>query len=237
MIEASGLTKIYPFYGAALRNVSFTIPDGQFVGILGKNGAGKTTLLRLLAGVLHGEGCVLYDGLPPEKCYQNLAYLTERGSFFPEMTPLEYGEFLADFFPRFDWPRYRRLLDFFELEREKRAGSFSRGQCSKLELAAGFSKGARYILMDEPFAGKDLFTRKDFLKLLAAGLKTEETILISTHEVEEIENFLDRALVLRFGRIEGDFLLEELREEGKTLSGVLAQTLRYDSQRYREYLK
>ncbi len=236
MIEASGLTKIYPFYGAALRDVSFTIPDGQFVGILGKNGAGKTTLLRLLAGVLRGEGNVRYDGLPPEKCYQEIAYLTERGSFFPEMTPLEYGEFLAEFFPRFDWPRYRRLLDFFELEKGKRAGSFSRGQRSKLELAAGFSKGARYILMDEPFAGKDLFTRKDFLKLLAAGLKTEETILISTHEVEEIENFLDRALVLRFGRIEGDFLLEELREKGETLSAMLAQTLRYDARRYQEYL-
>ena len=90
--------------------------------------------------------------------------------------------------------------------------------------------------MDEPFAGKDLFTRKDFLKLLAAGLKTEETILISTHEVEEIENFLDRALVLRFGRIEGDFLLEELREKGETLSAMLAQTLRYDARRYQEYL-
>ena len=236
MIEVQNLSKVYPFYGSVLRGISFTVPDGQIVGVLGKNGVGKTTLLRMLAGVLKGEGTVRFDGKSPEQCRGELAYITERGSFFPEMTPMENGSFLETFFPKFDWPRYRQLLDFFELEKDKRAGSFSHGQRSKLEVAAGFSKGARYLIMDEPFAGNDLFTRKDFLKLLAAGLKGEETVLISTHEIEDVENLLDRALILRRGSIAGDILLEELREKGQNLTDALEESLGYSSQRYREFL-
>ena len=162
MIEAFGLTKIYPFYGAALRDVSFTIPDGQFVGILGKNGAGKTTLLRLLAGVLRGEGNVRYDGLPPEKCYQEIAYLTERGSFFPEMTPLEYGEFLAEFFPRFDWPRYRRLLDFLNWKRESAPGAFPGGSAPSWSWPPDFPRVRGISSWMSPLPGRTFSPGRTF---------------------------------------------------------------------------
>lgn len=102
--------------------------------------------------------------------------------------------------------------------------------------AAAFSKGARYILMDEPFSGRDLFTRRDFLKLLAAGLRTEETVLIAAHDFSELEGFLDRALILDGGRIAADASLEELHESGRSLTAFFSQTLHYDETRWKALL-
>lgn len=236
MIEVSDLVLYYPAC-RALDHVSFTVPDGQFLALIGKNGAGKTSVLRALCGIARCEGTVLYDGRRIENCRSEIAYLSERGSFPPEMTCEEYGTFLAGFFPAFDPARYRSLLDFFELPRTRPSGGFSHGQRSKLEAAAAFSKGARYILMDEPFSGRDLFTQKDFLKLLAAGLRTEETLLLATHDLTQIESFADRALILDGGRIAADASIDALHEAGDTLTGFFSKTLHYDESRWKEFIK
>lgn len=161
------------------------------------------------------------------------------GTFFPEMTPLEYGEFLCGFYPRFDRERFTRLLDFFELglSLRQRAGSLSKGQKTRLELAAGFSRGAKYLLLDEPFSGKDVFSRKDFLKLLTAGLTKGETLVISTHDVEEMENIFDRAILLRYGGVKADLMAEEWQEGGVSLADLYADAMGYDPNRYREFLE
>ena len=155
------------------------------------------------------------------------------------MTPLEYGEFLCGFYPRFDRERYTRLLDFFELglSLRQRAGSFSKGQKTRLELAAGFSRGARYLLLDEPFSGKDVFSRKDFLKLLTAGLTKGETLVISTHDVEEMENIFDRVILLQYGGVKADLMAEEWQEGGVSLADLYADAMGYDPNRYREFLE
>ena len=86
--------------------------------------------------------------------------------------------------------------------------------------------------MDEPFLGKDVFTRKDFIKLMSAVLHGEETILITTHYLDDIEHFLDRVLVLHQGRIADDFMMEELAESGQTLLERMSKTSGWDPQRY-----
>ncbi len=237
MIEVKDLEKTYPGTGRVLAGVSFTVPDGQIVGILGRNGVGKTTLLKRMAGILRGKGSVLYDGRPPEKCAEEIAYLSGEGSFFPEMTAWEYADFLCAFYPRFDRGRFAKLLSFFELDlyRNQRARTLSRGQKTRLELAAGFSKGARWLLLDEPFAGKDVFSRKDFLKLMTAGLLHGETILLSTHDIEEAENIFDRVILLRYGGIQADLPAEEWQESGRSLSDIYAEELGYDPSRYRKF--
>ena len=239
MIEVKNVEKTYPGTGRVLTDVSFTIPDGQIVGLLGRNGVGKTTLLKRMAGITGGGGQVLYDGRPPEKCREDVAFLSGDGTFFSEMTPLEYGEFLCGFYPRFDRERYTRLLDFFELglSLRQRAGSFSKGQKTRLELAAGFSRGARYLLLDEPFSGKDVFSRKDFLKLLTAGLTKGETLVISTHDVEEMENIFDRVILLQYGGVKADLMAEEWQEGGVSLADLYADAMGYDPNRYREFLE
>jgi len=110
----------------------------------------------------------------------------------------------------------------------------SRGQKSKVEIAAGFSKGAKYILMDEPFLGNDMFTRHDFLKLMISSLRGEETILISTHLINEIENFVDRIVILQMGRIKADFYMDDMKETGKSLKEVLMETTGYDEEWYKK---
>lgn len=228
MIE---LKDVYKSYGSSFSGLgvsSLNIPSGEIIGVLGVNGSGKTTFLKMLMGLGDlDQGEISFDGLPIQKQYQNASYMTEEGSFFPANTPLQYGDFLNDFFPDFDQQRYLMLLDFFSLPQHGKIRTFSKGQKSKLEIAAGFSKGASYIFMDEPFMGNDLQTRRDFLKLMVSSLNNEETILIATHFIDEIEQALDRALILRYGRIREDFYLDEMRAKGWTLEAVMDKVAGY----------
>jgi ABC-2 type transport system ATP-binding protein len=235
MIELKNVEKTYGLKSLGLYNESITINDGEIVGILGENGSGKTTMLKAIMGL--GEiqsGEILIDGRPVIQQYEKMSFITEEGSFFPNMAPYEYGYFLADFIPSFNIDRYNNLIKFFELEPYKKIKTFSTGQKSKLEISAGFSKGAKYILMDEPFSGKDIFTRRDFLKLMVSSLKNYETILITTHLVDEIENFLDRAVILRYGRIKADFYIDDIRNEGKTLAEVMVEVTGYEENKYKK---
>ena len=219
--------------GKGFRDVTLTIPDGQVVGLLGENGAGKSTLLRALAGLtdLTG-GQILVDDRPVQERYTDVAFVTGEGSYFPAMTPAEYGEFLGRFFPRFSRQRFDRLLEFFEIDPAQRIKKMSTGQRAKVEVAAGMAKRARYLFMDEPFLGKDMFTRRDFLKLMAGSLRGEETILLVTHHVEEIEPFIDRAIILHKGQVAADAEMDELREQGRSLVELLQQATGYDPEKF-----
>ena len=225
------------YYGElrAFRIPEMTIEDGQVVGLLGENGAGKTSLLKALAGLTDCAGTLHIDGMPVRQKYAEISFITEEGSSFGFMTPSEFGEFLGDFFPHFQPERYQNLLEFFELPKSRPIRTFSNGQRAKVEVAAGFSKGARYIFMDEPFLGKDIFTRRDFLKLMASSLRGEETILLSTHQIEEIENFLDRVIILHQGEIAANELLDDLRRQNITLTQRMQQATGYDPERYRRF--
>lgn len=235
MIEVKNLEKTWRRgrTRVGLLPVSFTVPDGQIVGVLGDNGAGKTTLLRTMAGLLPPKaGTALFDGKPAAKQYERISYITGEGSYYPSLTVGEYGAFLEDLHAAFDPKRYRQFLEFFQLPADVRISRLSTGQKARVELAAGFAKRASYYLMDEPFLGKDVFTRKDFIKLMSAVLRGEETILITTHYLDDIEHFLDRALVLHQGRIADDFMMEELEESGQTLLERMSKTSGWDPQRY-----
>ena len=215
-----------------LKDISFTVPDGQIVGVLGANGVGKTTLLKLMAGLLQPrkddkvESSISYDGKTIQETYGDIAFISEAGSYFKELTPMQFGEFLQDFYPKFDMQYYKKLLSFFQLE-EKPIKQMSKGQKAKAEVAAGMAKRTKYIIMDEPFIGKDMFTRQDFMQALAGSLTGEETIFITTHEIDEIENFIDRALVLKDNKIAADVMMDDLRQEGKSLTGLLKEVSGY----------
>ncbi|WP_040951319.1 ABC transporter ATP-binding protein [Gorillibacterium massiliense] len=224
MIELHYVEKKYVSGERALYIDHLTLNAGEIVGVLGDNGSGKTTMLKAMAGM--GEltnGTITFDGKPVSERYADLAFITEEGSYLPQMTPHEYGEFLRGYFPKFDETYYEELLRFFQLDPSKKNRSLSKGQRAKLELAAGFAKRATYILMDEPFLGMDQTTRTGFLKMIAAGLTGEETLVISTHFTEDFANLFDRALLLHHGRIRDNVAVDDLRQEGKTLEQFLAE--------------
>lgn len=237
MIEVKNLRKTYRKHGAevGLLGADFTLPEGQIVGILGENGAGKTTLLRSMAGLLPAKGEALFDGKPAAAQYERISYITGEGSYYPTLTAAEYGAMLADLNPAFDEVRYREFLDFFSLSGRDVIGHLSTGQKARVELAAGFAKHADYYLMDEPFLGKDPFTRKDFLKLMSGTLRGGETILLTTHYLEDVEHFLDRAIIVHAGRIAEDVLVEELHEAGDTLLTRMAKACGWDPQHYLQF--
>ena len=124
-------------------------------------------------------------------------------------------------------------MDFFELPRLRAAGRLSVGQQNQLETVLALSQGADYIFMDEPFAGSDLFNREDFYKVLAGILTERETVVLSTHLIEEASGFLGRAVLLHAGRIVGDLTTDELDARGMTLTEAVKETYRYRSDRVR----
>lgn len=230
MIQLKDVTKYYGTIGLGLLDVNLEIAPGQIVGILGENGAGKSSLLKCIMGLTDlYRGSILIDGKSPDLVYDQMAFITEEGSYFPYLTPIEYGKFLNTFFSNFDKHRYYKLLNFFELNSSKKIKTFSKGQRAKLEVCAGFSKGAKYILMDEPFLGKDLLTRRDFLKLLVNELQEDETILIATHLLDDIEHILDRAIILKNGRLKANLLLDDIHSQNKSLTDIMVEVLNYDA--------
>jgi len=238
MIQVENLSKTWRRHGrtVGLQNASFIVPTGQIVGVLGDNGAGKTTLLRSVAGLVPGvKGKVLFDGRPAAREYARISYVTGEGTYWPELTVGEYGAYLQDVHASFVFARYREFLRFFSLDEQEKIFRLSTGQKARVELAAGFAKKADYYLMDEPFLGKDPFTRKDVIKLMSGALRGGETILIATHYLDDVEDFLDRALILHEGRIVDDVQTENLHENGKTLLDCMAAACGYDPERYLKF--
>lgn len=227
MIEGKEIRFYYMVGEDILKEVSFRAEKGEIIGVLGANGVGKSTLLKLLCGILTPRsGSITMDGKPLAEMQGQIAFISEAGSFLKELTPQQYGAFLQDFFPAFDMAYYEKLVDFFGLE-NKPIKRMSKGQKAKAEVAAGMAKRTQIIVMDEPFIGKDMFTRQDFMQALAGALTGEETIFITTHEIDEIENFIDRAWILQDGGIAADVAMDALRSEGKSLSGLMKEITGY----------
>lgn len=227
MIELHNVSKSYGSK-KALNNVNLTLPQGEIVGLFGENGAGKTTMMKSILGFLNFHGSITLDGEPiTNKNIARLSFATAEHSFFPNLSPKAHGEFYQEHFPAFRKKRFQALMDFFELPMHKAVGSFSLGQKNQFEVIMALSQGADYILMDEPFAGNDIFNREDFYKVLLGILEPNETVLLSTHLIEEVSAFIGRAVLLRKGEIVGDTTTSDLEDQGKTLMQYIKETYRY----------
>lgn len=231
MIEISNLTKKYA-KTIAVKDVSVTIPQGQIIGLFGENGAGKTTLMKCILGLLPYQGTVTLDGEPvTEKNIERLSFATCEHSFFPALSPAAHRDFYQAHFPRFREKRFQALMQFFDLPMGRVLHSFSAGMKNQFEVVMALSQGADYILMDEPFAGNDVFNREDFYKVLLGILEEHETVLLSTHLLEEVKDFISRAILLNKGELVGDCSAEELEEQGKDLMSYVKETYHYRDDR------
>jgi ABC-2 type transport system ATP-binding protein len=231
MIELKNVGKSYADK-KALEDVNLSLPQGEIVGLFGENGAGKTTLMKCIMGFLRYSGEITLDGEPiTTKNISRLSFATSEHSFFPNLTPQGHREFYAQHFPRFSEKRFKGLMDFFQLPMHKPLRSFSTGQKNQFEVIMSLCQGADYILMDEPFAGNDIFNREDFYKVLLGILEPNETVLLSTHLIEEVSDFVGRAVLLRGGRVVGDVSMAELEESGLSLVEYIKQTYDYRGDR------
>lgn len=236
MIEIKGLSKSYGTKDALL-GVDLTIPQGEILGLFGENGAGKTTFLKCVLGYLRHRGTVTLDGEPiTRQNIHRLSFATCEHSFFPALSPRGHRDFYQMHFPCWREKRFQGLMDFFELPMDRPAGKLSTGQKNQLEVILALCQGADYILMDEPFAGNDIFNREDFYKVLLGILEPTETVILSTHLLEEVEHFIGRAVLLRQGYIVGDVTTGELEDSGRTLMDYVKETYHYRSDRVRKAL-
>ena len=227
MIELKGVSKKYGIT-KAVEDVSFTLPQGQIVGLFGENGAGKTTLMKCILGLLPHQGSVTLDGAPiTEKNIERLSFATCEHSFFPALSPKAHRDFYQAHFPRFNEKRFQALMDFFELPMEKPLRTFSAGMKNQFEVVMALSQGADYILMDEPFAGNDVFNREDFYKVLLGILEEHETVLLSTHLIYDVERIFDDVVMMDYGRLIAADSADALREKaGKSLDAYFREVFK-----------
>jgi len=231
MLEIRDLRKRY--YGKeggveALRGISLSVGQGEILGLFGENGAGKTTFLKSVLGLVPFQGTILLDGKRIDRSnIARFSFATCEHSFFPNLTPLSHAEFYQMHFGSFREKRFLGLMDFFELPKRKALKNFSAGQKNQFEVILALCQGADYILMDEPFTGNDVFNREDFYKVLLGILEPEETVILSTHLIEEVENFVGRAVLLRKGKLVGDVTTIQLEEQGRSLMDYVKETYHY----------
>jgi len=231
MIEIKNVTKTYSGK-SALNNVSLRLPQGEIVGIFGENGAGKTTLMKAILGFIPYQGEIILGGQPvTAKNIARISFATSEHSFFPNLTPAAHKEFYEEHFENFSQKRFFGLMEFFELPMNKPLRSFSTGQKNQFEVIMALCQGADYILMDEPFSGNDIFNREDFYKVLLGILEPHETVLLSTHLIEEVSDFIGRAILIRKGEIVGDVYMSDLEDSGKNLVSYIKETYHYRADR------
>ena len=231
MLELKNVTKSYGSK-QALKNVSLRFPRGEIIGLFGENGAGKTTLMKCALGFLSFAGSITLDGESiTKKNIEKLSFATAEHSFFPNLTALAHRDFYADHFPAFSDKRFKGLMEFFGLPMRKALRAFSAGQKNPFEVILALSQGADYILLDEPFAGNDVFNREDFYKVLLGILEPRETVILSTHLIEEVSDFIGRAVLIHRGEIVGDVSASRLEDEGKRLIDYVKETCDYRADR------
>ena len=231
MINIKDVSKRY-WSKEALRHVNLTLPRGEIVGLFGENGAGKTTLMKSILGFVPFDGEITLDGAPiTTDNIAKISFATSEHSFFPNLTAKGHREFYAEHFPSFSHKRFQGLMEFFELPMNRSVKTFSTGQKNQFEVILSLCQGADYILMDEPFAGNDVFNREDFYKVLLGILEPNETVLLSTHLIEEVSDFIGRAVLIRKGEIVGDVTSSELEDAGKDLMTYIKETYHYRADR------
>ncbi|MBQ8281234.1 MAG: ATP-binding cassette domain-containing protein [Lachnospiraceae bacterium] len=215
------------------------IGQGEIIALLGENGSGKTTLIKQILGMkVFKGGKILLDG--DKVTYKNLHKLSLGScehTFFGEFTILEQKEFYQIHFPGFKEKRFNLLVEYFELPLKRKMKHMSEGEKNQAETVFALCQGADYIFLDEPFANNDIFRRKDFYKLLIGLLEENETLIIATHLVEEIDSIISRVILVDNMEITGDVSIEELDEEGIEVVEWLKEKLNYNEKKAVDFIK
>ncbi|MCC0631186.1 MULTISPECIES: ABC transporter ATP-binding protein [unclassified Clostridioides] len=227
MIEIKNVSKTYKRMQGlkvkkieALKNVSFNIEKGKITALLGINGVGKSTVLKAIAGLIKiDSGEILIDGEKMNKnIYNKLAFVPDVESHFSNTTIKESFEFMEIFYPRWNKEKSKEMMDIFKLNENEVIDNLSKGNIARVKLILGFCQDPDYILLDEPFTGIDLFKREEFIGVIAQYMKENQAIIITTHEIVEIESLVDEVIILDEGKIITSFNAEDLRErEGKSI--------------------
>ena len=223
VITAKGLRKAYKST-VALDSASFSIPSGRIVGLIGPNGAGKTTALKAILGLTSVEGELSVLGRDPrlhrDELMNDICFIADVAVLPRWLKVREAIDFVAGVHPRFDRARCERFLANTKLQPKQRVRELSKGMIVQLHLALVMAIDAKLLVLDEPTLGLDILYRKQFYqRLLEDYFDEQKTIIITTHQVEEIENILTDVMFIRDGKI---VLTAQMDEVAERYTEVLA---------------
>lgn len=209
MISIQNLDFSYPKKTALFHELDWECPSGSIVGLLGKNGAGKSTFLRLISGLLFPKkGLLEILGKEPKKrqatFLQELFVLPDELALPLHLSVSSYVKMMSPFYPKFDQDKFQLVLKDFEIEPISKLGDFSFGQQKKVVLAFALSTNCELLLFDEPTNGLDIPSKTTFRKAVAANLGENQTLIIATHLVKDVENLIDRVVILADGKVKLD---------------------------------
>ncbi|MEX2496477.1 MAG: ABC transporter ATP-binding protein [Woeseia sp.] len=201
----------------AVDDVSFELEKGKIMGLIGPNGAGKTTLLKAILGLTECEGSLSVLGLDPfhqrKKLMQNISFIADVAVLPRWIRVNQLLDFVASVHPRFSRERAEQLLGGTKIPAKAKVRELSKGMVTQLHLSLITAVDAKLLVLDEPTIGLDIIFRKEFYgNLLNDYFDKERTILITTHQVEEIENLLTDVMFINEGRIVLQASMEALPE-------------------------
>lgn len=219
LVQLQGVFKAFLGRGA-LQNIQLDIPSGKIIGLLGPNGSGKSTLLRVISGLCPPSSGSLFvlGQRPGRETRAQVAYLPDRVDAPGWMQVGDLLDYYRKNFADFDEQRVPAYMDLFELHPQMRLKYLSKGMQERAWLLATLCRRAKLYLLDEPLGGIDPVARQKVMDALLALPREDETILLSTHMVGELERLFDQAIFIGQGRILRQEDCEDLRErEGKSL--------------------
>ena len=219
MIEVKNAKKRYKKV-QALDDISFEIHEGKITCILGINGVGKSTILKAICGLIKlDSGEILIDGEKiSHKTYEKLAFVPDVDNYFVQFTIKQSFEFMKEFYKNWDDKKAYEMLELFNLNDNSKISNLSKGNVARVKIILGFAQNAKYTILDEPFSGIDIFKREDFLGVMAKYITDEQSIIITTHEIAEIEMIADDVILIDEGKLSLVFNAEKTREEeGKSI--------------------
>lgn len=219
MIEIKNASKKYKKV-KALDNISFEIHEGKITCILGINGVGKSTILKSICGLVKlDRGEIIIDGEKIDyKTYEKVAFVPDVDNYFSQLTIKESFEFMKEFYKKWDREKAYDMLKLFNLTDDKKISELSKGNIARVKIILGFAQNAKYTILDEPFSGIDIFKREDFLGVMTKYVGDEQSIIITTHEIAEIEMIADDVILIDEGKLSLVFNAEKTREEeGKSI--------------------
>lgn len=178
---------------------------GHIYGLLGKNGMGKSTLLRNLAGLLFPkEGTIrVNEYKPAERLPQFLqsVYMVPEEFYLPNISIEDFLKAYAPFYAQFNHQQFQRYLQTFDIPRDSTLQHMSYGQKKKVLISFALASNAKLLLMDEPTNGLDIMSKSQFRKVLAEAINEDRCIIVSTHQVKDLENLIDRVTIIDEGKI------------------------------------
>jgi ABC-2 type transport system ATP-binding protein len=216
VVKASGLTKRYG-KSVAVDNISFEIPAGRIIGLIGPNGSGKTTTLKAMLGLVPFEGELRVLGLDPrtqrDELMENVSFIADVAVLPRWLRVREAVDFVAGVHPKFDRAKAERYLKNTKLTPKMKVKEMSKGMIVQLHLALVMAIDAKLLVLDEPTLGLDILYRKQFYQnLLEDYFDEQKTIIVTTHQVEEIEHILSDLMFIRDGRITLSATMDEIGE-------------------------